>query len=198
MQRRRVTRVEQREQTRELLLDAAVEVFSRRGYHGASVDEVAETAGFSKGAVYSNFASKEELFLALFDRRLEKQIETWPSIGRYIAPTSDPRPTNERGFEDAIAEDRTWNVLLVEFFLYAMRDERVRQTLATRLVRLRSLMAEHLAIEFAARGVVPRLPIENLPWAISALGMGLIMQVYLDPAALPANLYESTLEQLLS
>jgi AcrR family transcriptional regulator len=197
MARRRISRVEQRQQTRELLLDAAAEVFSQRGFHAASVEEVAEAAGFSKGAVYSNFASKEELFLALFDRRLEQQIETWPSIGQYIAPATDSRATNSRGFEEAIAQDRTWNVLLVEFFLYAMRDDRVRQGLAARMAKLRMLMQDNLATQFAARGVEPRLPIENLPWVVFALGIGLIMQVYLDPKALPTNLYDPALEQLL-
>ena len=68
------TRRERQEQTRELLLDAAAMVFARRGYHEASVEEIASEAGFSTGAVYSNFSGKEELFLALADREVEKQV----------------------------------------------------------------------------------------------------------------------------
>ncbi|HZD71914.1 MAG TPA: helix-turn-helix domain-containing protein, partial [Actinomycetes bacterium] len=48
---------------------AARRVFARRGYHDASVEEVAEEAGFSKGAVYSNFTSKEDLFVTLLEQR---------------------------------------------------------------------------------------------------------------------------------
>ena len=65
----RLTRDERRAQTRERLLDAAAEVFNRLGYHGASLEAVADAAGYTKGAVYSNFASKSELFLALAERR---------------------------------------------------------------------------------------------------------------------------------
>lgn len=63
MPRRRLTREESQAQTRGRLLDAARTVFAGRGYHGASVEEIAEEAGYSKGAVYSNFESKEEIFL---------------------------------------------------------------------------------------------------------------------------------------
>ena len=65
----RLTRAEQRDVTRSRLLDAAEKVFVDRGFHAASVDEVAEEAGYSKGAVYSNFENKDELFLAVLERR---------------------------------------------------------------------------------------------------------------------------------
>src|SRR6478672_13456223 len=63
-----------RAMTREHLIEAAAVVFARDGYHGASLDDVAATAGFTKGAVYSNFKSKEDLFLALVDHRIETQM----------------------------------------------------------------------------------------------------------------------------
>src|SRR5436305_12166158 len=63
-----------RAMTRRYLLDAAEVVFARDGFHGATLDEVARMAGFTKGAVYSNFKNKEDLFLALIDDRIEKQF----------------------------------------------------------------------------------------------------------------------------
>src|SRR5260370_11763687 len=63
-----------REMTRQHLLEAAAIVFTRNGFHGSTLDEVAATAGFTKGAVYSNFKSKDELFLALLDERVERQF----------------------------------------------------------------------------------------------------------------------------
>src|SRR5258706_4968023 len=66
----RLSRAEQRDLTRTRLLDAAEKVFVDRGFHAASVDEVAEEAGYSKGAVYSNFENKDELFLAVLERRV--------------------------------------------------------------------------------------------------------------------------------
>ena len=70
--RARMSRAERKEMTRELLLDAAIEVFAEKGYHGASLDDVAEAAGFTKGAVYSNFTRKSDLFRALCERETQR------------------------------------------------------------------------------------------------------------------------------
>ena len=69
----RLSRQERKSQTRERLLDAAAQVFARRGFESASLDEVAAAAGYTKGAVYSNFASKTDLVIALIVRRIEVQ-----------------------------------------------------------------------------------------------------------------------------
>src|SRR5947208_16036405 len=71
----RLTRKEKQAQTRECLMNSAAKVFARRGLQQASIDEVAEDAGFTKGAFYANFKSKEELFLAMLDERFAKRIE---------------------------------------------------------------------------------------------------------------------------
>ena len=68
-----LTRARRREMTREHLMDAAATVFARDGFHAASLDDVAALAGFTKGAVYSNFKSKDDLFLAVFDHRLNRE-----------------------------------------------------------------------------------------------------------------------------
>ena len=69
----RLNRQERKSQTRERLIDAAAQVFARQGFEAASLDEVAAAAGYTKGAVYSNFASKTDLFIALIERRIEVQ-----------------------------------------------------------------------------------------------------------------------------
>jgi AcrR family transcriptional regulator len=69
-----LTRKEAQERTRQRVLAAAAKVFARRGYHRATVDEIASEAGFTIGALYSNFAGKEELFLALADRQVEERV----------------------------------------------------------------------------------------------------------------------------
>src|SRR5918993_2878591 len=70
----RLSRVERREQTREELLTAAEACFVADGFHATSVDGVAERAGYTKGAVYSNFASKEDLFFGVYQRRVERTL----------------------------------------------------------------------------------------------------------------------------
>src|SRR3954465_11737054 len=86
----RMTRAESKAATREELLDAARRVFLERGYHGASLELVARAAGYTKGAVYSAFASKADMFLALYDREMEARRE------RLEAVAADPAEWLER------------------------------------------------------------------------------------------------------
>ena len=86
---------------------------------------------------------------------------------------------------------------MVEFFLLAMRDKTNRDKLASRLEQLRGIMAENLSTIYAKRGKKPLLPIEELPWSIFSLGMGMLLQFYIDPAGLPDGVYERALQQLL-
>ena len=67
----RLTRAERREQTRDDLIAAADRLFVEGGFHATSLDQIAAAAGYTKGAVYSNFASKEDLFFAVYERRAE-------------------------------------------------------------------------------------------------------------------------------
>src|SRR5512132_991876 len=77
----RLSRAERRQQTREELLTAAEACFVTRGFHATSVDQVAEQAGYTKGAVYSNFAAKEDLFFAVYERRVARALtEVTPAL----------------------------------------------------------------------------------------------------------------------
>ena len=191
----RLSRKQNQTQTRERLLDAGLEVFSRRGYHGASVDEIAAEAGFSKGAVYSNFSSKEDLFLALIDRRFAADAQEYSGIVTFMADgiASHDGPD----FKSAVAQDRTWNILMMEFFLYAMRDEANRERLADKLSQLRKLMEKNLSDLYKTLGKKPALPLKELPWSVFSLGIGLMLQFYIDPDGLPTGVYEHALQQLL-
>jgi AcrR family transcriptional regulator len=120
-----------RQQTREHLLAAAAEVFAERGFHGASLDEVAAVAGFTKGAVYSNFKNKEDLFLALFQANYAREMEAI----RALLNDSDVPP--EARIPDFVAmirdqttqSPRNFSLLYQEFWLYAARNPEVRQEL---------------------------------------------------------------------
>jgi AcrR family transcriptional regulator len=116
----RLTRAQRRQQTRDRLLDAAGQVFARRGFHAATVDEVADAAGYTKGAVYSNFATKDALFLALLDQRLAAQLQQVEAL--YAIESSEELLAALRGrTEQEFAAARDFGVLMVEFSLYAMR-----------------------------------------------------------------------------
>jgi AcrR family transcriptional regulator len=193
--KQRMSRKESQVQTRERLLDAALEVFSRRGYYAASVDEIAAEAGFSKGAVYSNFSNKEDLFLALIDRRFVRDVQGYPGIINFMAEGLQLEQGMD--FKEFVMEDHTWNLMMIEFFLYAMRDESNREKLSTRLEGLRKVMEENLAALYAQLGKKPALPIQDLPWSVFSLGIGMMLQFYIDPDGLPDGVYERALQHLL-
>jgi AcrR family transcriptional regulator len=198
MGRKRLSRQESRLQTRERLLEAAAKVFSRQGFHVASVEEVAEEAGFSKGAVYSNFASKEELFLTLLDRHLAAELhsvaaQVTPGGGYGEAKVAGPR----QSFANQLEEKRTWNVLTLEFFLYALRHPSAQQQLAERYGDARKELTALLEERYQAEGGSPTFPVEYLSWALIALGSGLALQAYLEPGTLPSDLYATIVGRLL-
>jgi AcrR family transcriptional regulator len=116
----RMTRDQSRAQTRERLLASARTIFAQAGYGGASVDDIAEAAGYSKGAFYSNFATKEAIFLDLLESHMAGELA---GVEALIGPTA-----TWEAVIDAIAqryatdaEDRDWCLLSVEFALHAAR-----------------------------------------------------------------------------
>jgi AcrR family transcriptional regulator len=192
----RLTRAQRREQTRERLLDAAGRVFAGRGFHAASVDEVAEAAGYTKGAVYSNFRSKEELFLALLDRRLAGQLEQVEALYA-IESSEELRAAMHDRTEEELAEARDFAVLIVEFWLYAMRHPAARAELATRYRRLRGRLGELIAARHARHGTSPPMPPEHLAALALATDAGLFLQYVAEPGALPWELHGDAMVRLL-
>lgn len=211
MARKRLTRDESRLHTRERLLEAATEVFSRRGFEAASVDEIADEAGFSKGAVYSNFVSKEELFLTLLDRHLWNELQSM--MTQFTAPKAAPdvetvtveakeseqreESPHPQTFKEELQKKRTENILTLEFFLYAMRHPEAQQQLAERYRFARQEITKVLQKLLNEHGDQAGFPVEYMSWSIIAFGLGLVLQAYLEPAALPDDLYKTISAQLL-
>ena len=152
------TRAEQQVQTRERLIDAAARVFARRGYHAATLAEVAREAGYSTGAVYSNFSGKEDLFLALADRQVAGRGEQARAIAE-LAP-EDPWADGRR-LEKAIAswfrsfteENEEWPLLFYEFWSYGVRTAELRSEFEARRAAAREAIAAPLADVAADRGL---------------------------------------------
>lgn len=120
---RRLTRAESRERTRRQLLEAAADIFARRGYAAASVEEIAESAGFSVGAVYSNFANKDELFAALMtDRAVNHMDEVADIFDSAEALSQDPLQGLGRMLIAIADKDLHVAVLKTEFWLHAVRN----------------------------------------------------------------------------
>jgi AcrR family transcriptional regulator len=192
----RLSRDERKKQTRERLLDAATRVFARRGFASATLDEVAEAAGFTKGAVYSNFESKSDLFIALAERRIQDQTEVAASWldGLDLA---DAARTAARRDGPGSRVDVDWMALACEFWLYARHDDRAREAMARRYETARSLSAQMLAAKYAEAGIEPPVPARDLAIAIEALGVGMLFQHAVDPAGVSMDLLAAMVSRIL-
>ena len=198
MAKGRRTQEERKAETREKLLAAAARVFARKGFHRASVDEVAEEAGYSIGALYANFAGKEGLFLALLDSETERR-------GREYAEA-----LAEQGSIDARVRDgaRRWMefldrspelmLLFMEFWAYAVRSPEVRPLFAERYANSRATATGLIADGARDFGLELSVPAEQLAIAVDALADGLALQKLADPDAVPEDLFERVLSLLFS
>lgn len=175
----RLTRAESRERTRARLLAAAEEVFAARGFHGASLEEVAELAGYSKGAVYSNFASKDKLFVAVLRKRMSEQAEFLTAL----CATASGDGNGLAALPDLDWMDLTWCQLLFEFWLYALRNPDAGGLLAEAYRQFRARLAP-----IAAPLAGPDRTAEEVASAAIALYQSLALQRHLDPEAIPADL----------
>jgi AcrR family transcriptional regulator len=194
MPQKRSIRNEQRALTRARLLDAARRVFARRGFHAASLEEIAQEAGATTGAIYSNFAGKEELFLALFEDHVASQIRKYREI---FARGTSVEERSRGGADDWMAylqEEPDSFPLLIEFWSYAVRDPKLRPRYAARLAAFRETFARQ--IEEGASDLGIELPpgfAERMGTVINALGNGLALEKLADPDSVPDELLGSTI-----
>lgn len=122
-----------RGEVRDRILDAASKVFAAEGFAGATIDAIGQTAGFTKGAVYSNFESKDELFLALVDREFELRGEQIAiALDRSDGDTAAAAREVSRSVLDSVRDHSDYYVLLVEYWLRAQRDPQLRERLIER------------------------------------------------------------------
>jgi AcrR family transcriptional regulator len=193
--RRRLTREEARQQTRERLLDAAADVFKRLGYHGASLEAVAEAAGYTKGAVYSNFNTKADLFQALLDRYVQAEIASQEELfaGMTLEEAID---SLEAIFDRQIRSDPLWTVLRMEFWLVASRDAEVRRRLVAKAEPFRQRAGEVIDGLLADAGQTPPFTGRELGILINALVTGLAVVRQHEPDAVDPKLLVRAVRQL--
>lgn len=174
-------------ETQKRLLDAAEEVFVRDGYEAAQLDEIAARAGRSKGAVYTHFKSKEDLFLALFEHRTRGYIDRLVA-GLRTCTTRQERMTAFRKFYVGLVDDRTWPILTLEFKLFALRHPESKERLRNAFEMAKPPRGEASEAEIFGKLAGERKRDNDL--AISALGpvmTGLILESYFEPEVLSAS-----------
>jgi len=191
--RRRVARAEGRD-ARQELLSAAADVFAERGFHDASIDEIAERAGYSKGAVYWHFASKDDLFLALVEERVDRPWREMVELLQSAPAELDMAPEASRRFATLLAGQRDWLLLDNEYWSQAVRDPDLRRSYAKRRRELRAALGNALAARAGTLGA-PQIGVdpERVATAIMALSIGLAQQALVDPRAVPADLLGETI-----
>jgi AcrR family transcriptional regulator len=184
-----LTRRERQEQTRVLLLDAASLVFARRGYHDARLEEIAAEAGFSTGAVYSNFAGKQELFLALADREVAERIAELDALAESIEAGGDAAAETGQRFRELLERDREWPLLFYEFWSFGVRNARIQDEFAVRRQAVQDALARTLERIAAQLGFQLRFPAPVLAKAVGAALNGLAFERAADPGAIPDEVF---------
>jgi AcrR family transcriptional regulator len=183
--------------SREQLLQAAARVFAKHGYNGASTSAIAAEAGFSKGALYWNFASKQELFFALLDERIDRRIRAL-----FDMTTADPTDQTmedqvSRGLSAVLEQERDLVLLFHEYSAMAVRDPRLRERYVARNAMLREGLARAFEARVQALGVALPINSSELATALIALADGLSIEQLTEPEMVSEGLFGQILSLIL-
>jgi AcrR family transcriptional regulator len=192
MSKVRLTREQSRDQTRQRLLDAAQSIFLSKGFVAASVEDIAEQAGYTRGAFYSNFSSKSELFLQLLKRDHENVMVDM----RAIFEAGESRSQMEARVLDYYSKHFRENdcfLLWMEGKLQAARDPDFRVGFVACLRELRAATTEYIRQFSAQFGTPLPLPAEQLAVGLLALSDGMQFSVAFDPQAVTPEMTEAVL-----
>jgi AcrR family transcriptional regulator len=183
--KRRLTRSERQAQTRRELLDAAARVFVKRGFTGSSVEEISAEAGYTRGAFYSNFRSKNELFVELLHDRVYASYTEMAEEGLHDRPPTLKETGERLAAMQANPEGRWIWRLWFECLAQAGRDDELRELAATFWRGNRERTAQ--LIEKAMPHHKTRA--KAIASALIALDIGLAIQHFVDPEDVPLDLY---------
>ncbi len=176
----RLTRQERRRLTREQLLVSAREVFEERGYADSSLEEIAERAGFTRKAVYSNFSGKAELLLEIVERRFQSHIDRVEAIIRE-APAERAAVDVGSVFSAYFSRERAWEQLFHEFCSVASRDEGIGDRFRARFREAKDAITRLVEQETRRRGVELAMPTDRFVDGIFALFSGISLEMLIDP-----------------
>jgi AcrR family transcriptional regulator len=187
------TPTRRRSATRARLLEGALEVFAERGFHGASVEDICERAGFTRGAFYSNFGSKDELALALFEATTDRLLEQIAALLPELATQPGTLLDAVLGLlDDAAPDQRQWHLISTEFTLHALRSPEAADALVRQRTVFRQRLTELVEEITRTSGLRLSVPAEQFVRLVIALHEGARAQSLLEPDAVPAGSLEHT------
>ena len=184
---------------RRRLLDAALEVFAEQGFASASLDQVAEAAGLTKGAIYSNFASKDDLFFAMMKDQVMKRIEAVRTALAASPPGTDGQQARYdigRLLTEAFTQQREWQLVFLDFWQRAVRDDDVRAQFVAHRRALRAAIAECVEQILGQAPALGQLTVDDVVTVLLALSNGLAIEQYADPGLVGDDLFGRVLAQL--
>ncbi len=193
----RLTPARRRELTRDALLDAAARVFAERGFHGASLDEIAATAGFTRSAIYKNFGGKEDLFLAVMTRLNERSLEDFAQLlpsGHAFDPDFAAHAVTEKWREIMTPPELV--ALELEFNLFVLRNPDLRERVVAQRRKSVDMVARFMERQAASEDVKLAVPIEDLASMFLTAADGFAIAAAVDPEK--AHLFEPFLELLIA
>ena len=185
-----------RQRTREALLDAAATVFAQRGFHGASLDEIAETAGFTRGAIYKHFADKEELLHEVcvrLNERIFAEFDEVPNMDQPFAEFNDVTDVVAH-WQRMVDRDAEVRIVMLEFLLYAVRNPDARDRAREFRQANRRQLADYLAQRTSDADEVP-ISNEDLATIFGATSDAFAELAWLDPDA--GRIYGLTLDLIV-
>jgi AcrR family transcriptional regulator len=193
----RWTQERRREHTRNLLLDAAKDVFARRGFEGASLEEIAEAAGYTRGAIYKHFGSKEELFLAVNKRYNESFLKSFVDSIDPATPVEelDLASLAKRWHEMQYSDPHDF-ALGIEFNLFVLRHPETMERVAKQRLELAQMIADFIDEQSERLGEIIHMKSLTLARLSLACSDGLQLAAFLDRGQ--DDLYEPFLALLVS
>jgi AcrR family transcriptional regulator len=193
------TRRPKRELVRRRLLDAALKVFAERGFDTSNLDQVAAAAGLSKGAIYSNFTSKDDLFYTMMTEQVLVRVE---SVRSALAarPTDVHQPQDLRDvgglLTEAFTEQREWRLVFLDFWRRAVRDDDVRARFIAHRRTMRDAIAAIVQQILGGDPPVGDFTIDDVVTVVLALSNGLAIEQYVDSSTVSDDLFGRVLVQL--
>jgi AcrR family transcriptional regulator len=192
---RRLTRAESKARTRERLLDAAARTFARKGYAGASVEEIAQSAGYSIGALYSNFGGKQELFLELMSGRASRRQAM---VAEILQADDDPAEAIARLLERTGSPDPDLMALRAEFWLYAVRNPEAMGALTAQRREQIDALVEVISVAMSRLNVPAGVSAPAVATVALAMFQGLMRQRRIDPERVSGELLAQGLRWLFA
>ena len=176
----RLSRAEQNERNRALVLEAARRVFLARGYHAATLDEIADQAGFSRGVVQSRFGNKADLFLALLEEQIAERSAQNARLAEGLSGAEGMRVLREHADRRTRAE-LDWGLLVIEFRVHAARDPDLSRRYAALHARTRQALAEVITGIYRRAGQLPPFPAEDMAQMILTVDAGIRLEQAAEP-----------------